>query len=60
MAAPKIKRSRDPLSPKPVLDRAALQKALAADGITLKHGQLDLFYQLLHPAPKVVINVLSP
>ncbi|KAL9188737.1 hypothetical protein ACHAXT_007115 [Thalassiosira profunda] len=48
MAAPKIKRNRDPLSPKPALDRTALQKALAADGITLKHGQLDLFYQLLH------------
>eukprot|EP00579_Thalassiosira_antarctica_P016447 CAMPEP_0201930190 /NCGR_PEP_ID=MMETSP0903-20130614/24641_1 /ASSEMBLY_ACC=CAM_ASM_000552 /TAXON_ID=420261 /ORGANISM="Thalassiosira antarctica, Strain CCMP982" /LENGTH=523 /DNA_ID=CAMNT_0048469197 /DNA_START=11 /DNA_END=1579 /DNA_ORIENTATION=- len=45
MTAPKY---RDPLSPKPILDRAALLKALKSDGISLKNGQLDLFYQLLH------------
>mmetsp|Transcript_11015 Transcript_11015/g.19225 ORF Transcript_11015/g.19225 Transcript_11015/m.19225 type:complete len:543 (-) Transcript_11015:522-2150(-) len=47
-ASKQIKRYRDPLSPKPILDRAALLKALKSNGITLKNGQLDLFYQLLH------------
>lgn len=36
------------LSPKPILDSAALTKALNSGGIVLKNGQLDLFYQLLH------------
>ncbi|KAL7536336.1 hypothetical protein ACHAXR_007091 [Thalassiosira sp. AJA248-18] len=49
MTAPKqIKRYRDPLSPKPILDRPALLKSLKSNGIILKNGQLDLFYQLLH------------
>ena len=43
-----IKRHRDPLSPKPILDRAALLKELKSNGIVLKNGQIDLFYQLLH------------
>eukprot|EP00578_Thalassiosira_sp_NH16_P020631 CAMPEP_0181098588 /NCGR_PEP_ID=MMETSP1071-20121207/12205_1 /TAXON_ID=35127 /ORGANISM="Thalassiosira sp., Strain NH16" /LENGTH=572 /DNA_ID=CAMNT_0023181191 /DNA_START=65 /DNA_END=1783 /DNA_ORIENTATION=+ len=45
---PKIKRFRDPLSPKPILDRAALAKALRSNGVSLKDHQLDSFYQLLH------------
>eukprot|EP00571_Detonula_confervacea_P010814 CAMPEP_0172299376 /NCGR_PEP_ID=MMETSP1058-20130122/1717_1 /TAXON_ID=83371 /ORGANISM="Detonula confervacea, Strain CCMP 353" /LENGTH=551 /DNA_ID=CAMNT_0013008823 /DNA_START=16 /DNA_END=1671 /DNA_ORIENTATION=+ len=49
MTAPKqIKRYRDPLSPKPILDRTALLKELKSNGVSLKNGQLDLFYQLLH------------
>lgn len=44
----KIKRSRDPLSPKPVLDRRLLSAALDDAGVSLKPGQLDDFYQLLH------------
>ena len=50
MASPSkpIKRHRDPLSPKPILDRVLLLKALKSNGISLKNGQLDLFYQLLH------------
>lgn len=44
----KPKRYRDPLSPKPILDRVALLKALRSNGINLKNGQLDTFYQLLH------------
>lgn len=48
MTAPPIKRYRDPLSPKPILDRAAFLKSLQTNRILLKNGQLDLFYQLLH------------
>lgn len=45
-----IKRYRDPLSPKPILDRPALLKDLKTAGIFLKNVDqtLDLFYQLLH------------
>ena len=44
----KIKRRRDPLSPKPILDKLLLREALDARGIVLKELQLDTFYQLLH------------
>jgi len=45
-----IKRYRDTLSPKPILDRPALLKDLKSAGIFLKNVDitLDLFYQLLH------------
>jgi adenine C2-methylase RlmN of 23S rRNA A2503 and tRNA A37 len=43
-----IKRHRDPLFPKPILDRIAFLKSLQSNGVLLKNGQLDLFYQLLH------------
>lgn len=43
-----VKRSRGPLSPKPILDRKLLTKALSEKGIELKPGRLDAFYQLLH------------
>jgi len=45
-----VKRYRDPLSPKPILDRPALLKDLKTAGIFLKNVNqtLDLFYQLLH------------
>jgi len=45
-----VKRYRDPLSPKPILDRPALLKDLKTAGIFLKNVEqtLDLFYQLLH------------
>ena len=45
-----IKRYRDPLSPKPILDRPALLKDIKTAGIFLKNAEqtLDLFYQLLH------------
>ena len=45
-----IKRYRDPLSPKPILDRPALLKDIKSAGIFLKNVEqtLDLFYQLLH------------
>uniref|UniRef100_A0A7S4QVD8 Radical SAM core domain-containing protein n=1 Tax=Ditylum brightwellii TaxID=49249 RepID=A0A7S4QVD8_9STRA len=46
--APKIKRHRDKLSPKPILDRTLLLAALEERNIQLKDGQLDTFYQLLH------------
>ena len=45
-----IKRYRDALSPKSILDRPSLTKSLKSNGIVLKHGQLDLFYQLFHRA----------
>ena len=48
MVSPRAQRFRDPLSPRPVLDRAALLRVLKAEGIALKPGQLDAFYQLLH------------
>lgn len=48
MKANPIKRYRDPLSPKPILDRAAFLQSIKSNGIVLKNGQLDLFYQLLH------------
>ena len=44
----KVKRSRDPLSPKPILDRRLLEAALAERGIELKPNRIDQFYQLLH------------
>lgn len=47
-SATKVKRTRDPLSPKPILDRTILLNSLKSRGIVLKNGQLDLFYQLLH------------
>ena len=50
-AASQIKRHRDPLSPKPILDRATLAKELHVHtGGVLKNAerQIDLFYQLLH------------
>ncbi|KAL3804693.1 hypothetical protein HJC23_008508 [Cyclotella cryptica] len=45
-----IKRHRDPLSPRPVLDRSTLTKSLNLQVGTLKNSerQIDLFYQLLH------------
>ena len=43
-----IKRSRDPLSPKPILDRRLLVEALAERGIELAPHRIDEFYQLLH------------
>jgi hypothetical protein len=47
-----IKRHRDPLLPKPILDRQTLTKSLLANTSTrtLKNAerQIDLFYQLLH------------
>jgi sorting nexin-8 len=51
MASTNIKRHRDPLSPKPILDRATLSKYLHINiNIPLKNAdrQIDLFYQLLH------------
>ena len=47
-ASSKVKRSRDPLSPKPILDRRLLEEALAERGIELKPKRIDQFYQLLH------------
>ncbi len=44
----KVKRTRDPLSPKPILDRTTLLHSLKSRGIALKNGQLELFYQLFH------------
>ena len=46
----KIKRYRDALSPKPILDRSILLHDLKTNGIFLKNSEqtLDLFYQLLH------------
>jgi adenine C2-methylase RlmN of 23S rRNA A2503 and tRNA A37 len=48
MAASRVKRRRDPLSPKPILDRKTLVKALKERGISIKDIHLDTFYQLLH------------
>lgn len=49
-----IKRYRDPLSPKPILDRATLSQELrthtAAVALKNPDRQIDLFYQLLHRA----------
>ena len=47
---PQIKRYREPLSPKSILDRPTLLKDLKTNGIFLKNTEqtLDLFYQLLH------------
>lgn len=47
-AKQQVKRFRDPLRPKPILDRAAFDKALKANGITLSDIHLDSFYQRLH------------
>ena len=49
-AKQQIKRFRDPLCPKPILDRAAFDKALKANGITLSDNHFDSFYQRLHRA----------
>ena len=46
--AAKPKRRRDPLSPKPVLDRRILLRELEGKGIYLTEFQLATFYQLLH------------
>ncbi|KAL7496822.1 hypothetical protein ACHAWT_007111 [Skeletonema menzelii] len=43
-----VKRFRDPLCPKPILDRAAFGKALKANGIILSDNHFDTFYQRLH------------
>lgn len=43
-----VKRSRDPLFPKPILDRRLLEEALAERGIELKPNRIDQFFQLLH------------
>jgi adenine C2-methylase RlmN of 23S rRNA A2503 and tRNA A37 len=48
MNAEKIKRRRDPLSPKPILDRKLLLKALEERRIVMKDIHLETFYQLLH------------
>lgn len=48
MAKDKIKRRRDPLSPKPILDKKSLLSALELKGIYLTDFQLATFYQLLH------------
>lgn len=48
MTEEKIKRRRDPLSPKPILDRKLLLKALQERNIILKDIHLETFYQLLH------------
>jgi adenine C2-methylase RlmN of 23S rRNA A2503 and tRNA A37 len=47
-AKQQVKRFRDPLCPKPILDRAAFDKALKANGITLSDNHFDSFYQRLH------------
>ena len=47
-AKQQVKRFRDPLCPKPLLDRAAFDKALKANGITLSEHHFDNFYQRLH------------
>ena len=47
-ATQQVKRFRDPLSPKPILDRAAFDKVLKANGITLSDNHFDTFYQRLH------------
>ena len=44
----KTKRRRDPLSPKPILDKKLLLEALRKRDVILKERQLDAFYQLLH------------
>ena len=53
MVSTQIKRYRDPLSPKPILDRATLTSSLhnhSGSGVRMKNAdrQIDLFYQLLH------------
>ena len=48
MAKIKVKRKRDPLSPKPILDKKHLLSALESKGIYLTQLQLATFYQLLH------------
>ncbi len=61
----KVKRHRDPLSPKPILDRATLTKELKSYVVNLKNSerQIDLFYQLLHrsgyPSLDVFVASLS-
>ena len=48
MTKPKVKRRRDPLSPKPILDKKLLVAALESKGIIITDLQLATFYQLLH------------
>ena len=48
MAGTKIKRRRDPLSPKPILDKKLLLEALKDRGIVLKGIHLETFYQQMH------------
>mmetsp|Transcript_22979 Transcript_22979/g.32377 ORF Transcript_22979/g.32377 Transcript_22979/m.32377 type:complete len:551 (+) Transcript_22979:113-1765(+) len=43
-----MKRRRDKLSPKPILDKRLLRKALDERGVVLRDLQLATFYQLLH------------
>jgi len=47
-AKQQVKRFRDPLYPKPILDRSAFEKALKANFITLSAYHIDSFYQRLH------------
>ena len=58
-SAGQIKRHRDPLSPKPILDRATLTKSLDIQFGTLKNSerQIDLFYQLLHRSGYVPLDL---
>eukprot|EP00521_Asterionellopsis_glacialis_P015664 CAMPEP_0195294360 /NCGR_PEP_ID=MMETSP0707-20130614/14750_1 /TAXON_ID=33640 /ORGANISM="Asterionellopsis glacialis, Strain CCMP134" /LENGTH=538 /DNA_ID=CAMNT_0040355307 /DNA_START=50 /DNA_END=1666 /DNA_ORIENTATION=+ len=48
MTIARLKTGRDPPSPRPILDRKSLIRALDEADISLKGGQIDLFYQLLH------------
>lgn len=57
-------RSNDRSSPKPILDRPALEKALKANGVVLKNPDrhLDVFYQQLHrsgypPLPEFIAEL---
>ena len=44
----KMKKYRDPLYPKPILDRGYLTRSLKEHGIVVKDTHIDTFYQLLH------------
>ena len=44
----KMKKYRDPLYPKPILDRGYLIRSLKDHGIVVKDTHIDTFYQLLH------------
>ena len=48
MTASKVKRRRDPLSPKPILDRKSLIQALKGRDIVLKAIHYETFYKMLH------------
>mmetsp|Transcript_15198 Transcript_15198/g.28578 ORF Transcript_15198/g.28578 Transcript_15198/m.28578 type:complete len:563 (+) Transcript_15198:137-1825(+) len=43
-----VKKRRDPLSPKPILDRKLLCQALKERDVAIKDVHLDTFYQQLH------------